>query len=809
MLQALVLTLALAGGTGIGSSPAPPGFLPNGGQWPDPVRFRSLGGGATSWFVDDGWWLSLRGPKARVALRMSFEGAAPHAPLGEGARPGRTSFFLGDDPERWAPNLVASARLRWRSPWDGIDLVARAPRAGAGLFEYDLELGPHAALADVVLRCAGQRALSVAADGSLVIETAAGELLQSPPDAWQLRDGRPEALRCRFRLLGHDRFGFELSGRDPRLSAVIDPALLFSTYLSGQAEQTVEELERGPGDTVLVAGTTISDDFPTTPGAFEEFFLGEEDLFISRLAADGTQLVWSTYLGGFDPDLLRGMDVDAAGQVTVCGDTSSTDFPTTPGALDETHNGFVDGFAARLGADGDVLLWSTYLGGTKNDRCGALALDPSGAATIVGTTNGGGFPTVPGSYDTSFGGGVFGGDAFCLRLDPSGSQLLFSTYLGGNKDEGASAVAVEASGEVTLAGTSTGNFPVSAGAFETTFQPPIDAWVARLDAAGASLVWSTWLGGADDEQVARIALDGSGAAVLCGWTEAADFPTTPGALDTTFEGDSEGFLLRLNASGTALEWGTFIGGSEDDQVTGLLLEPGGALLISGNTTSADYTVTPGAYDMQFNKDLVELSYDAFLTRLSAGAAAVEYSTFFGTTDEDLVFDVDLDSSGAAIFGGSTGSMNFPTTPGAIQPSFNFTAIREGFVARLAFLLHPIAYGQPKPGGNAANIGWSGFPSLADDDFKIRIDGAVPGQRTILFHGFAPQSSPFWGGTIHVQPPLRRHRPVFPGSMGFKATKIKVDPAWVGQTLYFQWWFKDPSNSFKVGLSDALEVLFHP
>jgi hypothetical protein len=816
MLQAFVLTLALAGGAGVDAQPdalrpdaLPNGFLPNGGQWPKAVRFRSMGGGASCWFVDNGWWLSLREGERRVALRMSFEGAHPARAKGEALLPGSTNVFIGDDPAGWARNLRASASVRWPSSWDGVDLLVRAPREGAGLFEYDLELAPGAELADVVLRCAGHESLAVDADGSLVIETAVGALVQPPPTAWQLRGAVPEAFACRFRVLDSERFGFEATGRDPQLAAVVDPALLFSTYLSGQAEQTVEEVEPGLGGTVIVAGTTISDDFPTTPGAFEEFFLGDEDLFVSCLSADGTQLVWSTYLGGFDPDFLRGMSVDAAGRVTVCGDTDSADYPTTSGAFDETANGKVDGFATRLSANGDALLWSTYFGGTQNDRSGGLALDPSGATTIVGNTGGGGFPTVPGSYDTTFGGGVFGGDAFCLRLDPSGSTLVFSTFLGGNKDEGATAVAVEATGEVTAAGTSTGNFPISAGAFETTFQAPIDAWVARLDAGGANLLWSTWLGGADDEQVTRIALDGSGDSTLVGWTEAADFPIPAGALDSTFAGSAEGFLVSLNAGGTGLNWGTFLGGGEDDRVLGLKLEAGGGLLVCGSTSSTDFVISPGAYDPTFNKDLTTLADDAFVTRLAPGASALVYSTFFGTPAVDRAFDVDLDAGGAAIFGGSTGSLNFPTSAGAIQPSFNFTAIVEGFVSRLAFLQHPIPYGAPKQGGNEAYIGWTGFPSLADDDLRIRIDGAVPGQRAILFHGFAPQASPFWGGTMYVLPPFQRRRPVFPDPFGFKQTKITIDPAWVGQKLYFQWWYRDPTASFKVGLSNALEVEFHP
>jgi hypothetical protein len=787
------------------------GFLENRGQWPPEARFCAQGGGACAWFVDEGWWLVLRGREAGARVAMRFEGARSVRPLAEDALRGQHHFLRGGDPAAFVLGALAFERLRWQELYAGVDVVARAPRApGAGaLFEYDLELAAGADLERVVVELAGHAGLSIDSSGRLVIETAAGTLVESPPRAWQMTPAGPEVLECRFRLLDGARFGFVAPGRDAARAAWIDPALIFSTYLSGNGDQIVEEIALGPLDDVFAAGMARSDSFPTTPGAFQPPWGGYEDAFVTRFAADG-QLVWSTYLAGASVDLLRGLAVDAAGAATVCGDTSSTDFPTLPGSFDTTANGFFDAFCARLAPTGDALLFGTYLGGLGNDRAADLGLDASGAATVVGSTNGAGFPATAGSMDPTFNGGAYGGDAFCLRLDPSG-QLAWSTFFGGPSDEGATAVAVEMNGEVTIGGLGSAPMTMSQGAFQKTFKPPGDAWVLRLEADGAQAVFGTWLGGSGLEEITRIALDGSGASAIAGRAESADFPTTPGALDTVFGGASEGFLLELDAQGSALGWGTFLGGAEDDEVTGLAVVPGGGWVAAVSTYSSGLPATPGCYDGDFNASLFGLFRDAYLVKLLPQAQAVDYGTYFGTEDDDMVRDVAVDSTGAAVLGGATYAGNFPTTANALQPAFNVQAQREGFVSRLAFLRHPIPYGTGTPpgSGGVATIDWSGFPDLATNDFRVRIDGAAPNTKAILFHGFAPQANPFYSGTMYVVPPLKRHRPVTTDAFGSRSDKVKIEPAWVGSTVYFQWWFEDPLLKKNAGLSNALEVTVYP
>ena len=819
----LLLTLALAGsGEPAGSVPATavflPAFLPNGGQWPEAARFRRAQGPGCAWAVDDGWWIAIHdrdGELLRgVALRMRFEGAAAQPPIGEGRLPGRYSFLRGPDPARWARDLPAHERLRWREAWPGIDVVARP---GQGLFEYDLVLAPGADLARARFLCAGQRSSSLAADGSLLLETELGTLRQPPPIAWQERPREDGSLarvplECAFVRIDESSWAFSAPGLDPAFAAVIDPGLVWSTYLAGGSDQGIDALEVDALGRVYVAGTTDSFDFPVTPGVFGATWSGVVDAFVTCLEPTGAQIAWSTFLGGSDLDQVRALAVSASGEVTLAGDTRSTDFPVTPGAFDTTHNGFLDGFVARLSAQGSALSWSTYLGGGLNDRVNALALAPNGEVVVAGATNGAGFPTVPGSFDTTFNGGQFAGDAFVSRLDAAGAQLVWSTFLGGSLDEGATAVAIEASGAVTLAGvTTSANFPVTPLVLQGSRSGPVDAFVARLDAAGAQLVWSTYLGGTKQETPSAVAIEPGGEVAVVGSTDSDDFPVTPGALDGTFDGPGDGFLARLAPDASQLASSTFVGGSADDELARVVVDSAGRLVLGGSTSSDDMPTTPGAYDRTWNGDPQNPMKDAWVARLAPGAGAIDYATFLGAADEDHLRGLALDPGGAVVFGGRTLAFNFPTTPGSFQPSFNLTATGQGFVAKLNFLLYPIPYGTAKPNsyGASPTVLFDGFPSVADQDFEIGLQAGMPNQKAVVFHGSSAAAIPFFGGTLWAQPPLVRDFVLQLDLFGYGIGSVALSPGMVGQTLYFQVWFGDPGDPLKVGLSEGLQVLVYP
>ena len=274
-------------------------------------------------------------------------------------------------------------------------------------------------------------------------------------------------------------------------------------------------------------------------------------------------LAWSTYLGGNGNDWGKGIAVDAAGNAYVTGQTESGNFPTTAGAFDTTYNGDCDAFVAKLNASGSGLVYSTYLGGGNSDTGLGIAVDAAGNVYVTGETESGNFPTTAGAFDTT----DSGGDAFVAKLNASGSGLVYSTYLGGSGRNLGYGIAVDAAGNAYVTGwTDCSDFPTTAGAFDTTYSGSrYNAFVAKLNASGSGLVYSTYLGGSGRDQGLSIAVDAAGNAYVTGQTESSDFPTTAGAFDTTYQGGDDAFVAKLNASGSGLVYSTYLGGSGIDR----------------------------------------------------------------------------------------------------------------------------------------------------------------------------------------------------------------------------------------------------
>ncbi len=350
-----------------------------------------------------------------------------------------------------------------------------------------------------------------------------------------------------------------------RLNAA-DGSLAYSTLLGGSGDDGASGAALDPSGTITVAGWTNSADFPTSANAHDPTINGfvSYDAFVSRLdlgAFGPGQLVYSTYLGGSGNENWARVAVDASGAIVVAGPTLSADFPVTPAALDTTYNGsgglsLGDAFVARLDpslSPSAQLVWATYLGGVGDDQANGVLLDASGAVTVAGWTGSPGFPTSLGAYDTTFNGSAW--DAYVARLDSTGVSLLYGTFLGGTNQEGVNGLALDASGTITISGTTQSpSFPTTAGAFDTTFNGSVataDAFVARIDPTlpgGGALLYSTFLGGAAGNEFPylALALDATAAATVCGTTTSGNFPVTPGAFDSTWNGNADAFGTRID-----------------------------------------------------------------------------------------------------------------------------------------------------------------------------------------------------------------------------------------------------------------------
>jgi YVTN family beta-propeller protein len=397
--------------------------------------------------------------------------------------------------------------------------------------------------------------------------------------------------------------------------------LVYATFLGGSDFETGLGIVVDEAGNVYLSGYTTSTDFATTPNAFDSSLGGESDAFAAKFNPTGTELLYATLLGGNDNEFSWGIAVDEAGSAYVSGFTPSVDFPTTPGAFDTEIDNWYDVFVVKLNAEATDLVYGTYVGGNNADYAfGGVAIDGTGNAYVAGYTHSTDFPTTPGALDTTYD----DQEIFVFKLNPMGSDLVYSTYLGGSETEYADAIFVDAAGHVYLTGnTRSIDFPVTAGAFDTNYNSEEeefegDSFIAKLTPDGAGVAYATFLGGSGEDVGNSLALDEAGNIYVTGYTTSADFPVTPNAFDTFFEGQEEMFpppdvfVAKLNAEGTALTYATYLGAGDGyDQPYGLAVDQSSNVYVTGSTSSSDFPITEGAFDTT-----LEGFRDAFVTKLA-------------------------------------------------------------------------------------------------------------------------------------------------------------------------------------------------
>jgi hypothetical protein len=479
--------------------------------------------------------------------------------------------------------------------------------------------------------------------------------------------------------------------------------LLYSTYLGGSGNEEAWGIAVDTAGDAYVTGTTSSTNFPTTTGAFQTAFgAGAAHIFVTKLNATGSARLYSTYLGGSSGEGgAPGIAVDSLGNAYVTGGTASSNFPTTTGAYQTIFGGGTDAFVTKLNASGSALVYSTFLGGSGGEGgFFRIALDTLGNAYVVGHTSSTNFPTTVGAFQTALIGNV---SAYVTKLNATGSALLYSTYLGGSTTqigggpfkEGI-AVAVDTLGNAHVAGATTSSaFPTTPLAFQTMFGGGLaDAFVTKLNATGSALLYSTYLGGSGYDAAFGIALDTVGNAYVTGDTGSINFPSSPTAFQPALNGNSDAFVTKLNATGSALLYSTHLGGSGDEGGRGIALDTAGNAHVAGSTTSSDFPTTAAAAQTAFGHGLS----DAFVTKLNAtGSGPLLYSTYLGGSANDDGTAIALDSLGAAYVAGVTTSTNFPTTTGAFQTVAG--GAEDAFVAKLGEVIVP-----PPPPPPPASIG---------------------------------------------------------------------------------------------------------
>ncbi|HJU84492.1 MAG TPA: Ig-like domain-containing protein [Holophagaceae bacterium] len=687
--KVLLLVLALPATAREGRVPVPRAsmahlplaFERNQGQADPGVRFLARGAGHTLLLRDREAALRVQTDTKAASLHLRYLDANPHPAMeAEQPLPGKVNYLLGKDPSQWRTGVPTSARVRYRDLYPGTDLVYYGQD---GHLEYDFVLRAGADPSRIRLRVEGAEKLDFTPAGDLRIKVPGGELVQKRPEIYQERDGRRVPIEGRFRRIARNTLGFEVKGYDHSRELVVDPSLVWSTYLGGNLGEEVKALKLD-GNNVIAAGYTYSSNFPVTAGAYQTALVitegSDPDAFVAKFSADGSSLLWATYFGGDHGDEIDALAVDGGGNVIVAGWTGSTNLPTTAGAYQRSWGGGDDGFVAKFSADGSSLLWSTYLGGTINDYVSAMSLDSSGNLILAGRTFSTNFPTTAGAFqrvNTSTQGYAEG---FVSKLSANGSSLLWSTYLGGSKWDVIDGLALDATGNAVVSGSSSSsNFPTTVGAYRTTLAGTLDSFVAKLSADGSRLLWSTLIGSissANGGAKTSLAVDTGGNAVVASSSDSASFPTTPGAYQTTLAaGATNGVLTKLSADGSRLLWSTFLGGSGFDSAYALALDASGNPVVSGNAGSINFPITPGTYQGASGGG----NSDAFISQISADGSTLLWSTYLGGNATDGVNALQVDGNGSWLLGGSTSSTNFPTTPGAFQTGSNGGG--GGFVAK--------------------------------------------------------------------------------------------------------------------------------
>ena len=582
----------------------------------------------------------------------------------------RTNYFIGSDPRKWKTNVPNYAKVKYSGVYPGVDLVFYGNQ---NLLEYDFIVSPGANPGVIALAFEGVTDMRVDEKGDLILRMDAGEIRQSRPVVYQEIDGAKRVIPASYLIKSNKQIAFQIANYDRSKALIIDPTLAFSTFLGGTANDRGDGIAIDSAGNAYITGSTFSTDFPVTPGAFQPARAAfNADAFVTKMNSTGTALIYSTYFGGSNRD--HGLDIalDGAGNAYVTGLTDSpdlpitpgafrstivgsdendafamklnaagtalvystylgplagsgiatdsggnayitgqanADYPTTPGAFQTVSGGNSEAFVTKLNPTGTALVYSTFLGGSGFDSAADIAIDAVGNAYVIGSA-GPGFPVTPGAFQTLFNGG--GNDTFVTKLNAAGTALVYSTFLGGSGIENGSGIAINATGNAYATGsTDSPNFPVTAGAFQSMKGAGLDAFVTELSTAGNALAYSTYLGGDGIDFAADIAVDTAGNASVVGLTGSTDFPTTADAIQSEYAGNNDAFITRLNAAGTDLVFSTYLGGSTSGEAgLSVAIDAAGSVYLTGPTSSADFPITPGAFQTVFGG-----SSDGFVAKI--------------------------------------------------------------------------------------------------------------------------------------------------------------------------------------------------
>jgi hypothetical protein len=675
---------------------------------------------------------TAKGAQSSAVVRMRLSGANQNPAIsGQDEFPGKSNYLIGKDPALWHTGVANFGRVAEQGVYPGIDLVYHGNQ---GQLEYDFDLAPHADPKNIRIAFDGASRLQLDPSGNLRVAVAGGDLLFKQPVAYQAgHDGSKNLVPVRYRIHGKNQVTFELASYDRLDPLVIDPILSYSTYIGGSNIDFANGIAIAPDGTAFTAGGTFSTNFPTAhalqpnDGGALDF---PQDAFVLKLSADGSTLLYSTYLGGSSEDVANGIALDAAGEAFVVGTTLSRDFPITFGAFNTlcggdgqcgaTWNpqGYIvsNAFVSKLNTAGSGLIYSTFIGEYENVEGNGIAVDGAENAYVTGNAAPNfavtvpltapevpppPFPITPSAFELTYNGqavdayGVCTGtcdgtNAFIAKLDAVGDGVLYSSYIGGDNETYGYALAANSSGVAYITGLTysnapgaTSNFPLSATKLQAVNEGAGDGFLTEVNTtlSGApSLLYSTFFGGSGLDQGNALALDSTGNVYVTGLTTSLNstlgFTRPAGALqpqcalDSVSVCEGDAFILKVAPPAATPLLFTYLGGSLADSGTGIAVDTSDNIYVTGSTVSQDFPIEGAVFQPQYGGG----NDDAFVTELNPAAAALIYSTYLGGSNTDTASGIAVDLSGNAYVAGETCSINFPlSNPEQLNPGGNCDA----------------------------------------------------------------------------------------------------------------------------------------
>ncbi|HUO57970.1 MAG TPA: SBBP repeat-containing protein [bacterium] len=736
-------------------------FEPNMGQADPKVKYLSRGRGYTLYLTEEGPILSLASPSNREPqaspmvpkprmripstptapkiVSFKLDGGNPH-PAFEGIeRTGAISnYFIGKDPSKWRTKIPLYTQVKLKDVYPGVDMVYYGKQ---GHLEYDFIVKPGADPKAIKLTPNGPNKMDF--QGNLILESGKQKVIMKAPEIYQIKDGQKVWVAGRFNRFKNLKIDFRVDRIDPLQTLVIDPQLDFSTYIGGSGNEEGRGIVVSPGGNVFLAGDTGSVNFPISPNAPQTTLSGSGDAFVFELNSTGSDLIYSTYLGGTNSDFGIGIVIDINGNTYLAGTTYSSDFPITPGAPQSLFGGGStpqDGFIAKLDSTGSALVFSTYVGGSSDDLCWGITLDSSNNIYVTGSTSSLDFPTTAGAYQTTYGGRgysptAFDGDAFVTKINSSGTSFLYSTYLGGNGTDVSSGIAVDLNGSAYITGAAGPNFPTTAGVIKPIFGAPGNGqhvFISELNPSGSGLVFSTYLGGSSYDSGTNIVLDASNNCYVVGSTDSADFPTTAGAYQATYAGNMDCFLTKINSTGTSLVYSTLLGGPNDDWGNAIAIDLNGNTYVTG-TVGQGFPTTKGAFQQTYAGGYNTFG-DAFVAKIDQTGTFLLYSSYLGGGSDDSGDGIALDPIGNVYIYGFSSSSDFPTTGGAFQTSLG--GPEDAFVVKF----DATAFDTPTPTppiSDAFFVSKNLFRPANNESVSIHVEcSSYPGNYNLLIYNSA-------------------------------------------------------------------------